>query len=59
MLADQKVAEIEKMYKLSFPDGMDLQSAVMERKKVVNKLQTALDQLRKEGTVDSILGKYL
>ncbi|WP_062379422.1 substrate-binding periplasmic protein [Pseudomonas abietaniphila] len=26
---------------------------------VVNKLQTALDQLRKEGTVDSILGRYL
>jgi len=26
---------------------------------VVQKLQTALDQLRKEGTVDSILGKYL
>jgi len=26
---------------------------------VVKKLQTALDQLRKEGTVDSILGKYL
>lgn len=39
LLADQKVAEIEKLYKLSFPDGMDLQSAVMERKKVVNKLQ--------------------
>jgi hypothetical protein len=39
LLADQKVAEIEKLYKLSFPDGMDLQSAVMERKKIVNKLQ--------------------
>jgi hypothetical protein len=39
LLADQKVAEIEKVYKLSFPDGMDLQSAVMERKKVINKLQ--------------------
>jgi len=39
MLADQKVTEIEKMYKLSFPDGMDLQTAVMEQKKVVNKLQ--------------------
>lgn len=38
-LADQKVAEIEKHFKLSFPDGMDLQSAVRERKKVVNKLQ--------------------
>lgn len=39
LLADQKVAEIEKQYKLSFPDGLDLQSLVMERKKIVNKLQ--------------------
>jgi len=39
LLADQKVAEIEKFFKLSFPDGMDLQSAVRERKKAVNKLQ--------------------
>lgn len=39
LLADQKVAEIEKQYKLSFPDGMDLQALVMERKKIVNKLQ--------------------
>ena len=39
LLADQKVAEIEKVYKLSFPDGTDLQSLVMEKKKIVNKLQ--------------------
>lgn len=39
LLADQKVAEIEKQYKLSFPEGADLQSLVMERKKIVNKLQ--------------------
>lgn len=38
-LADQKVAEIEKQFKLSFPDGMDLQSLVRERAKTVNKLQ--------------------
>jgi len=38
-LADQKVAEIEKQFKLSFPDGMDMQSLVRERKKTVNKLQ--------------------
>lgn len=38
-LADQKVAEIEKHFKLSFPEGMDLQSLVRERKKTVNKLQ--------------------
>jgi len=39
LLADQKVAEIEKLYKLSFPDGLDLQTVVRERKKAVNKLQ--------------------
>lgn len=39
LLADQKVAEIEKHFKLSFPDGLDLQTAVRERKKAVNKLQ--------------------
>lgn len=39
LLADQKIDEIAKAYKLSFPDGTDLQSLVRERKKVVNKLQ--------------------
>lgn len=39
LLADQKVEEIEKQFKLSFPDGMDLQTMVRERKKVVTKLQ--------------------
>lgn len=39
LLADQKVAEIEKAYKLSFPEGTDLQALVMEKKKIVNKLQ--------------------
>lgn len=39
LLADQKVAEIERQYKLSFPEGMDLQMLVMEKKKIVNKLQ--------------------
>lgn len=39
LLADQKVAEIEKVYKLSFPEGLDLQMLVMEKKKIVNKLQ--------------------
>jgi hypothetical protein len=38
-LADQKVAEIEKHFKLSFPDGVDLQTLVSESKKAVNKLQ--------------------
>ena len=39
LLADAKVAEIEKEYKLSFPDGVDLQTLVRDRKKVVSKLQ--------------------
>jgi len=39
VIADKKVAEIEKEYKLSFPEGMDLNTLVKERKKTVNKLQ--------------------
>ena len=39
LLANQKVEEIEKKYKLSFPDGLDLQSLVRERKKIATKLQ--------------------
>lgn len=39
LLADQKVAEIEKQYKLSFPEGTNLQALIMEKKKIVNKLQ--------------------
>ena len=39
LLADQKVAEIEKQFKLSFPDGFDLQSLVRDRPRTVNKLQ--------------------
>jgi hypothetical protein len=38
-LADKKVEEIAKLYKLSFPDGLDLQTLVRDRKKVVTKLQ--------------------
>jgi hypothetical protein len=38
-LADEKVAEIEKLFKLSFPDGLDLQTLVRDRRKIVNKLQ--------------------
>lgn len=39
VIADQKVEEINKYFKLSFPDGLDLQSLVRDRKKTVNKLQ--------------------
>jgi hypothetical protein len=38
-LADLKVEEISRQFKLSFPDGLDLQTLVRERKKIVNKLQ--------------------
>ncbi|MGV9002367.1 MAG: hypothetical protein ACOH18_05445 [Candidatus Saccharimonadaceae bacterium] len=37
-LVDAKVAEIEKMYKLTFPDGLDLASIVNSRKKAITKL---------------------
>lgn len=39
VVADRKVSEIEKQYQLSFPDGLDLQSLVREKKGVINKLQ--------------------
>lgn len=39
LLADQKVALIEKQFRLSFPDGLDLQSLVRDRPRAVNKLQ--------------------
>jgi hypothetical protein len=44
LLADQKVAEIEQKYKLSFPDGLDLQSLVRERRKTANKIEK-LDEI--------------
>lgn len=39
LLADQKLEEIQKAYKLSFPEGTDLQQLIMQKKKIVNKLQ--------------------
>ena len=39
VIADKKVAEIEQQYKLSFPEGLDLNALVKERKKTINKLQ--------------------
>ena len=38
-LADQKIADIEKQYSLSFADGLDMQTLVREHKKILNKLQ--------------------
>ncbi|HMS93134.1 MAG TPA: DUF4868 domain-containing protein [Candidatus Saccharibacteria bacterium] len=39
LIADKRVEEIEQKYKLSFPDGLDLQALVREKKGVANKLQ--------------------
>lgn len=39
VIADQKVAEIQQQYNLSFPEGLDLNALVKERKKTINKLQ--------------------
>lgn len=39
LIADKRVEEIEQKYKLSFPDGLDLQSLVREKKGVATKLQ--------------------
>ena len=39
LLADQKVKEIEAAYKLSFPEGMDLQMLVRDKPAMVKKLQ--------------------
>ena len=39
MIARQKVAEIESKFKLSFPEGMDLNSMVKDKKSTIKKLQ--------------------
>ncbi len=39
LIADKKLAEIAEHYKLSFPDGLDLQSLIQDRKSLANKLQ--------------------
>lgn len=52
-LADIKVAEIEKQFKLSFPDGLDLQTMVRERKKTINKIQKIeIGQITQEQVID-------
>jgi len=38
-IADKKVREIEENFKLSFEEGMDLQTMVMGNKTIINKLQ--------------------
>lgn len=39
ILADKKVQEISSSYKLSFPEGLDLQTLVREKRKVASKLE--------------------
>jgi hypothetical protein len=39
VVADKRIEEIEKQYKLSFPEGLDFASLVREKKGVMNKLQ--------------------
>ncbi len=53
VIADKRVEEIEQHYKLSFPDGLDLQSLVREKKGVVNKLQKLeVGEISQEQAID-------
>lgn len=53
VIADQKVAEIAREYKLSFPEGLDLNSLVLERKKTINKLQKLeIGAVKQEQVID-------
>lgn len=38
-LADKQAAEIEQRYRLSFPEGLDIQALIKDRKRTINKLQ--------------------
>lgn len=52
-LADKQVAEIERRYKLSFPEGLDLQALVKDRKKIINKLQKLeIGEVSQEQAID-------
>jgi hypothetical protein len=52
-IANKKVQEIEEHYKLSFADGMDLQSAVEGNKATINKLQKLeIGQYTQEQIID-------
>ncbi len=53
VVADQKIAEIEKQYQLSFPEGLDMQSLVREKKGVINKLQKLeIGEISQEQAID-------
>lgn len=52
-IAEKKVREIEEHYKLSFADGLDLQTAVAGNKSLINKLQNIeIGGLKQEQLVD-------
>jgi len=52
-IAEKKVREIEEHYKLSFADGLDLQSTVTGNKSLINKLQNIeIGELKQEQLID-------
>lgn len=53
LVADKKITEIEKKFRLSFPDGLDLRSLIQDRQKSINKLQkTEIGDISQEQVVD-------
>lgn len=52
-IAEKKVRAIEEHYKLSFADGIDLQSAIAGNKSLINKLQNIeIGELKQEQLID-------
>jgi len=52
-IAEKKVREIEEHYRLSFAEGLDLQTAVAGNKSLINKLQNVeIGQLTQEQIID-------
>jgi hypothetical protein len=52
-IAEKKVREIEEHYRLSFADGLDLQTAVAGNKSLINKLQNVeIGELKQEQLMD-------
>ncbi|HEY5806179.1 MAG TPA: Kiwa anti-phage protein KwaB-like domain-containing protein [Candidatus Saccharimonadales bacterium] len=52
-IAEKKVKQIEEHYKLSFADGLDLQTALAGNKSLINKLQNIeIGELKQEQLID-------
>lgn len=52
-IAAQKVAEIEEHFRLSFPEGMTLQSVIKGKKNIIKKLQTLeIGEVKQDELVD-------